>query len=198
MTEQENAQTETVQTEQQTTPQATQTQPTPEQTHEAFDWNASGNKVDVYSKKEREELESVYEKTLTSIGANAVVDGKVVGKNSREVVVNIGYKSDGVVPLAEFRYNPDLKIGDTVEVYVESQEDKSGQLILSHKTARTMKSWDRVNAALESQEIITGFVKCRTKGGLIADVFGIEAFLPGSQIDVKPIRDFDQFVGKTM
>lgn len=201
MTEQENAQveqTEAVETQQQETPQAKETQPTPEQTHQEFDWSTSGNKVDAYSKKEREQLDSVYEKTLTTVGANAVVDGKVVSKNSREVVVNIGYKSDGVVPLSEFRYNPDLKVGDTVEVFVESQEDKTGQLILSHKTARSMKSWERVSAALETQEVITGFVKCRTKGGLIADVFGIEAFLPGSQIDVKPIRDFDQFVGKTM
>ena len=166
--------------------------------HEAFDWNAVGKKGDAYTKAEREELESVYEKTLKSITSNETIQGKVVGKNSKEVVVNIGFKSDGVVQLSEFRYNPDLKIGDMVEVYVESQEDKSGQLILSHKTARSMKSWERVSTALENEEIITGFVKCRTKGGLIADVFGIEAFLPGSQIDVKPIRDYDQFVGKTM
>ena len=166
--------------------------------HEAFDWNAVGKKGDAYTKAEREELESVYEKTLKSITSNETIQGKVVGKNSKEVVVNIGFKSDGVVQLSEFRYNPDLKIGDMVEVYVESQEDKSGQLILSHKTARSMKSWERVSTALENDEIITGFVKCRTKGGLIADVFGIEAFLPGSQIDVKPIRDYDQFVGKTM
>ncbi len=171
---------------------------TPEQLHEQFDWNSTGAKADIYSKADREKLDSVYEKTLTSITSNAVVDGKVVAKNSKEVVVNIGYKSDGVVQLSEFRYNPDLKVGDTVEVYVESQEDKSGQLILSHKTARAMKSWDRVNQALVTSEIITGFVKCRTKGGLIADVFGIEAFLPGSQIDVKPIRDYDVYVGKTM
>ena len=166
--------------------------------HEAFDWDATSKKGDSYSKKEREELESVYEKTLKSVISNETIMGKVVGKNNKEVVVNIGFKSDGVVQLSEFRYNPDLKIGDMVEVFVESQEDKSGQLILSHKTARSMKSWERVSAALENDEIITGFVKCRTKGGLIADVFGIEAFLPGSQIDVKPIRDYDQFVGKTM
>ena len=165
---------------------------------EAFDWNAVGNKGETYSKAEREQYDSLYEKTLKSVAANEIIDGKVVAKNSKEVVVNIGYKSDGVVQLTEFRYNPDLKIGDTVEVYVESQEDKSGQLILSHKTARAMKSWERVNQALANDEIIKGYVKCRTKGGLIADVFGIEAFLPGSQIDVKPIRDYDVYVGKTM
>jgi small subunit ribosomal protein S1 len=165
---------------------------------EAFDWNAVGKKGEGYSKEEREKLDSIYEKTLKSVAANEIIDGKVVSKNNKEVVVNIGYKSDGVVQLTEFRYNPDLKVGDTVEVYVESQEDKSGQLILSHKTARAMKSWERVNQALENDEIIKGYVKCRTKGGLIADVFGIEAFLPGSQIDVKPIRDYDIYVGKTM
>ncbi len=165
---------------------------------EAFDWNAVGNKGETYSKADREKFDSLYEKTLKSVAANEIIDGKVVAKNNKEVVVNIGYKSDGVVQLTEFRYNPDLKIGDIVEVYVESQEDKSGQLILSHKTARAMKSWERVNQALNNDEIIKGYVKCRTKGGLIADVFGIEAFLPGSQIDVKPIRDYDVYVGKTM
>lgn len=163
-----------------------------------FDWNAVGKKQDVYSKEELERLESLYSGTLKSIVDHELVDGYVVSKNSKEVVVNIGYKSDGVVPLSEFRYNPDLKIGDKVEVYVESQEDKSGQLILSHKKARAMKSWERINTALNGDEIIKGFVKCRTKGGLIVDVFGIEAFLPGSQIDVKPIRDYDIYVGKTM
>jgi small subunit ribosomal protein S1 len=163
-----------------------------------FDWNAVGKKQDVYSKEELERLESLYSGTLKSIVDHELVDGFVVSKNSKEVVVNIGYKSDGVVPLSEFRYNPDLKIGDKVEVYVESQEDKSGQLILSHKKARAMKSWERINTALNGDEIIKGFVKCRTKGGLIVDVFGIEAFLPGSQIDVKPIRDYDIYVGKTM
>ena len=127
-----------------------------------------------------------------------VVDGKVISVDKKEVVVNIGYKSDGIIPASEFRYNPDLKIGDTVEVYVESAEDKKGQLILSHKKARLSKAWDRVNAALEAEEVVQGFIKCRTKGGMIVDVFGIEAFLPGSQIDVHPIRDYDQFVGKTM
>ncbi|MFY9309659.1 MAG: 30S ribosomal protein S1 [Bacteroidia bacterium] len=165
---------------------------------ENFDWNAVGKKGEGYSKAEREKLEEAYEKTLKSVTANEIIDGKVVSKNNKEVVVNIGYKSDGIVQLTEFRYNPDLKVGDTVEVYIESQEDKNGQLILSHKTARAMKSWERVNTALETGEIIQGYVKCRTKGGLIADVFGIEAFLPGSQIDVKPIRDYDIYVGKTM
>jgi len=165
---------------------------------ENFDWSAVGKKHENYSKEERDQLDSLYEKTLKSVAANEIIDGKVVAKNNKEVVVNIGYKSDGVVQLTEFRYNPDLKIGDTVEVYVESQEDKSGQLILSHKTARAMKSWERVNSALINDEIIKGYVKCRTKGGMIADVFGIEAFLPGSQIDVKPIRDYDVYVGKTM
>jgi small subunit ribosomal protein S1 len=165
---------------------------------ENFDWNAVGKKGEGYSKDEREKLDAAYEKTLKSVAANEIIDGKVVSKNSKEVVVNIGYKSDGIVQLTEFRYNPDLKVGDTVEVYIESQEDKNGQLILSHKTARAMKSWERVNQALETGEVIQGYVKCRTKGGLIADVFGIEAFLPGSQIDVKPIRDYDIYVGKTM
>lgn len=129
---------------------------------------------------------------------NEVVDGTVIGINKREVIVNIGYKSDGIIPLSEFRYNPDLKVGDTVEVYIENQEDKKGQLILSHKKARASKSWERVNQALDNNEIVKGYVKCRTKGGMIVDVFGIEAFLPGSQIDVKPIRDYDVFVDKTM
>jgi small subunit ribosomal protein S1 len=165
---------------------------------EAFDWDSVEVRKDGYTKKEREDLESVYEKTLKQVTNNEVIEGVVVGKTSKEVVVNIGYKSDGVIALTEFRYNPDLKLGDKVEVYVESQEDKSGQLLLSHKTARSMKSWERINQALDNNEIIKGFVKCRTKGGLIADVFGIEAFLPGSQIDVKPIRDYDVYVGKTM
>ena len=163
-----------------------------------FDWNSSGKKHGSYSNDERAQLEAMYEKTLTSVVENEIVEGTVVAKNNKEVVVNIGFKSDGIIPLSEFRYNPDLAIGDKVEVYIESQEDKSGQLILSHKKARAMKSWDRINSALANDEIIKGYVKCRTKGGLIADVFGIEAFLPGSQIDVKPIRDYDMYVGKTM
>jgi small subunit ribosomal protein S1 len=165
---------------------------------ENFDWSRYNNKFNVYTADERSQLESMYNKTLSTIVENECVDGSVIAMNKREVVVNIGYKSEGVVSLNEFRYNPDLKIGDTVEVYVESQEDKKGQLLLSHKKARAMRSWDRVNAALENDEVITGYIKCRTKGGMIVDVFGIEAFLPGSQIDVKPIRDYDVFVNKTM
>ena len=164
---------------------------------EDFNWDAyeSGDAVTNVSK---EELEKAYDSTLNKVNDREVVDGTVIAMNKREVVVNIGYKSDGIIPLSEFRYNPDLKVGDTVEVYIENQEDKKGQLILSHKKARATRSWDRVNAALENEEIIKGYIKCRTKGGMIVDVFGIEAFLPGSQIDVKPIRDYDEFVGKTM
>ena len=164
---------------------------------EDFNWDAyeSGDAVTNVSK---EELEKAYDSTLNKVNDREVVDGTVIAMNKREVVVNIGYKSDGSIPLSEFRYNPDLKVGDTVEVYIENQEDKKGQLILSHKKARATRSWDRVNAALENEEIIKGYIKCRTKGGMIVDVFGIEAFLPGSQIDVKPIRDYDVFVGKTM
>ena len=146
----------------------------------------------------REQQQQAYEQSLNNVNDHDVVDGTVISVNKREVVVNIGYKSDGIIPVSEFRYNPDLKVGDTVEVYIENQEDKKGQLILSHKKARATKSWERVNAALENEEIVKGFIKCRTKGGMIVDVFGIEAFLPGSQIDVKPIRDYDVFVGKTM
>jgi len=163
-----------------------------------FDWNAIGKKMDNYSEKERTDLEDIYTKTMSSIVEHEVIDGIVVAKNNREVVVNIGFKSDGVIAVNEFRYNPDLKVGDTIEVYVENQEDPSGQLLLSHKKARILKSWDRINAAFENDEIINGYVKSRTKGGLIVDVFGIEAFLPGSQIDVKPIRDYDIYVDKTM
>ena len=146
----------------------------------------------------KEELDKAYDETLNKVSEHQVVDGTVISVDKKEVVVNIGYKSDGIIPASEFRYNPDLKAGDVVEVYVENAEDKKGQLVLSHKKARMSKSWERVNAALEAQEIITGYIKCRTKGGMIVDVFGIEAFLPGSQIDVHPIRDYDQFVGKTM
>ena len=164
---------------------------------EDFNWDAyeSGDAVTNVSK---EDIEKAYDSTLNKVNDREVVDGTVIAMNKREVVVNIGYKSDGIIPLSEFRYNPDLKVGDTVEVYIENQEDKKGQLILSHKKARATRSWDRVNAALENEEIIKGYIKCRTKGGMIVDVFGIEAFLPGSQIDVKPIRDYDVFVGKTM
>ena len=162
-----------------------------------FDWAAYAQD-DPYSKDSREKLAESYDNTLSKINDKEVVTGTVTSMNKREVVVNIGYKSDGVVSMNEFRYNPDLKIGDEVEVYIESQEDKRGQLILSHKKARASRAWDRVNAALENNEIIKGYIKCRTKGGMIVDVFGIEAFLPGSQIDVKPIRDYDMFVDKTM
>ena len=164
---------------------------------EGFDWEAY-EKGDALVGISHEELEKAYDNTLNKVGNNEVVEGTVIGMNKREVIVNIGYKSDGIIPMSEFRYNPELTVGDKVEVFIENQEDKKGQLILSHKKARASKSWERVNAALEAQEIIKGFVKCRTKGGMIVDVFGIEAFLPGSQIDVKPIRDYDVFVGKTM
>ena len=162
-----------------------------------FDWDAY-EMGDSYTGKSKEELVETYDQSLNKVNDKEVVMGKVTAMNKREVVVNIGYKSDGIVSMNEFRYNPDLKIGDEVEVYIESQEDKKGQLILSHKKARATRSWDRVNEALEKDEIIKGYIKCRTKGGMIVDVFGIEAFLPGSQIDVKPIRDYDVFVGKTM
>ncbi len=165
---------------------------------ENFDWAKYNNKWDIYSDDERSSLAAMYDKTLSTIAENECIDGTVIAMNKREVVINIGYKSEGVVSLNEFRYNVNLAVGDKVEVYVESQEDKKGQLILSHKKARAMRSWDRVNVSLENDEIIQGYIKCRTKGGMIVDVFGIEAFLPGSQIDVKPIRDYDVFVGKTM
>ena len=161
-----------------------------------FNWDEFENGT--VANVSKEELDKAYDETLNKVADHQVVDGKVISVDKKEVVVNIGYKSDGIIPASEFRYNPDLKVGDVVEVYVESAEDKKGQLILSHKKARMSKSWDRVNEALESQAIIQGYIKCRTKGGMIVDVFGIEAFLPGSQIDVHPIRDYDQFVGKTM
>ena len=164
---------------------------------ENFDWDAY-EKGDVLSTEDRKAAEKTYDNTLNNVSDHEVIDGTVIAMNKREVVVNIGFKSDGIIPLNEFRYNPDLKVGDTVEVYIENQEDKKGQLVLSHKKARASRSWERVNQALENSEIIKGYIKCRTKGGMIVDVFGIEAFLPGSQIDVKPIRDYDVFVGKTM
>jgi small subunit ribosomal protein S1 len=164
---------------------------------EDFDWE-SFESDELKNTPKYKEYEAKYDKTLSTVAVDEVVTGTVIQMTPREVVVNIGYKSEGVVSLNEFRYNPNLKVGDTVEVYVESQEDKKGQLLLSHKKARAINSWDRVNASLEKDEIITGYIKCRTKGGMIVDVFGIEAFLPGSQIDVKPIRDYDVFVGKTM
>jgi len=162
-----------------------------------FDWDAY-EKGEDFRGISKEELTKTYDQTLSRINDNEVVMGRVTSINKREVVVNIGYKSDGVISMNEFRYNPDLKVGDEVEVYIESQEDKKGQLLLSHKQARATRSWDRVNLALETNEIVKGYVKCRTKGGMIVDVFGVEAFLPGSQIDVKPIRDYDVFVDKTM
>ncbi len=162
-----------------------------------FDWD-SYEHGQVETGKTREELMKTYDESLNTVKDKEVIEGTVIALNKREAVVNIGYKSDGIIPMSEFRYNPDLKVGDTVEVFIENQEDKKGQLILSHKKARAARSWDRVNEALENNEIIKGFIKCRTKGGMIVDVFGIEAFLPGSQIDVKPIRDYDVFVGKTM
>ncbi len=163
-----------------------------------FDWSSIGKKQENYTADERTKLEDLYNNTMKSITEHEVLDGIVVTMNSREVVVNIGYKSDGVIPFNEVRYRKDLKVGDEIEVYVENQEDTSGQLILSHKKARTLRSWERINDAHEKDEIINGYVKCRTKGGLIVDVFGIEAFFPGSQIDVKPIRDYDIYVDKTM
>jgi len=161
-----------------------------------FDWDRyeNGTATDL----SKEELTKSYDETLNKISEHQVVEGKVISIDKKEVVVNIGYKSDGIIPASEFRYNPELAVGDVVEVYVENQEDKKGQLLLSHKKARLAKSWERVNAALDNEEIIQGYIKCRTKGGMIVDVFGIEAFLPGSQIDVHPIRDYDMFVGKTM
>ena len=164
---------------------------------EDFDWEAF-ERGETKKNESYEALEAAYDKSLGAIKDKEVTEGTVISINKREVVVNIGYKSDGIIPFNEFRYNPDLKVGDTVEVFVENQEDTKGQLVLSHKKARTAKSWERVNQALENDEIIKGYIKCRTKGGMIVDVFGIEAFLPGSQIDVKPIRDYDVFVDKTM
>ena len=163
-----------------------------------FDWDSFERDDVAGVTATKEELLEMYDKTLSTISEKEVIDGTVIALNKREVVINIGFKSDGIVSRNEFRYDPDLKIGDKVEVYVESQEDKKGQLVLSHKKARALRSWDRVNEALDRDEVIKGYIKCRTKGGMIVDVFGIEAFLPGSQIDVKPIRDYDMYVGKTM
>lgn len=165
---------------------------------EEFDWDSYADGLTSYSEEEKKSLETMYEATLSSVIENQVIDGTVVAKSSREAIIDIGAKSEGVVSLNEFRYNPDLKVGDTVEVLVDQQEDKTGALVLSHRKARSIRSWDRVNNAFDTEEIITGYVKCRTKGGMIVDVFGIEAFLPGSQIDVRPIRDYDAYVGKTM
>ncbi len=164
---------------------------------EDFDWDAY-EKGETAGDKSREELTKTYDESLNTVKDKEVIEGTIIALNKREAVVNIGYKSDGIIPVNEFRYNPDIKVGDVVEVFIENQEDKKGQLILSHRKARMSRSWERVNQALENDEIIKGYIKCRTKGGMIVDVFGIEAFLPGSQIDVKPIRDYDLFVGKTM
>ena len=162
-----------------------------------YDWDEYA-KGDAISNQDSDALTEQYATTLNKVKDKEVVMGTIISMNKREVVVNIGFKSDGIIPMSEFRYNPDLKVGDQVEVFIENQEDKKGQLLLSHKAARASRSWERVNEALANDEIIKGFVKCRTKGGMIVDVFGIEAFLPGSQIDVKPIRDYDVFVNKTM
>ena len=162
-----------------------------------FDWTAFEQDLGVYDQS-KEAIEAAYGATMSNVAVGEVVEGTVTEINKREVTVNIGYKSEGLIAATEFRYNPDLTVGEKVEVYVESVEDKGGQLSLSHKKARQLKSWDRVNEALNNDEIIKGYVKCRTKGGMIVDVFGIEAFLPGSQIDVKPIRDYDVYVDKTM
>ena len=164
---------------------------------EDFDW-AAYETGENPGGRSREELTTAYEESLNSVKDKEVIEGTIIALNKREAVVNIDYKSDGIIPMSEFRYNPEIKVGDKVEVFIENQEDRKGQLILSHKKARASRSWERVNAALENNEIIKGYIKCRTKGGMIVDVFGIEAFLPGSQIDVKPIRDYDIFVGKTM
>ncbi len=165
--------------------------------NENFDWNAFENDLGVYDQP-KEDIAAAYDKTMSNVAVGEVVEGTVTAVTKREVIVNIGYKSEGIISISEFRYNPNLAVGDKIEVYVESAEDKNGQLNLSHKKARQLKSWDRVNEALEKDEIINGYIKCRTKGGMIVDVFGIEAFLPGSQIDVKPIRDYDVYVDKTM
>ena len=170
---------------------------TPVEGLQDFDWDAYEN-GDTAGPKSREDLTKTYNETLNTVKDKEVVEGTVIAINKREVVVNIGYKSDGIIPITEFRYNPDLKVGDKVEVFIENQEDKKGQLVLSHKKACASRSWSRVKEAMEKDEVIKGYVKCRTKGGMIVDVFGIEAFLPGSQIDVRPIRDYDVFVDKTM
>lgn len=163
-----------------------------------FDWSAIGKKQEVYAEKEHAQLEAMYNATLSQVNVHDVLDAIIIEKTSKDFIVTIGGKSEGIVPISETRYNPDYAVGDPIEIYIEKVEDKGGQLVLSHRKARALRSWERVNKALEDDEIIRGQIKCRTKGGLIADVFGIEAFLPGSQIDVKPIRDYDQYVGKTM
>ena len=165
---------------------------------ENFDWDAFEGNSSLYGGEEKEKIQEAYDQTLSKVVENEVVEGEVTAINKREVIVTIGGKSEGVISAPEFRYNPELAVGDKVEVYVESAEDRKGQLVLSHKKARQLKSWDKVNEAYNNNEIVKGFVKSRTKGGMIVDVFGIEAFLPGSQIDIKPIRDYDQFVNENM
>ena len=165
---------------------------------EDFNWEAFEAGDEEYSIAERKKLEADYEKELSTISPNEVLDGTVVSMTDREVIVNINYKSDGIISRNEFRYNNELKAGDKVEVLIEKQEDKKGQLILSHKKARVLRSWERVNEAHDNDIVLEGFIKCRTKGGMIVEVLGLEAFLPGSQIDVKPIRDYDEYVGKKM
>ncbi|MFW5916768.1 MAG: 30S ribosomal protein S1, partial [Bacteroidota bacterium] len=169
-----------------------------ETTEEEFDWENFEKEKSEYDPQEKKKYEELYDKTLSTIKEKEVVEGTVVSVTKKEVVVNIGYKSEGVVNRSELRHRPDIKPGDIIEVYIESHEDKEGQLVLSHRKARTLKAWENVNKAYANDEIIQGYIKCRTKGGMIVDVFGIETFLPGSQIDVKPIRDYDAFVGKTM
>ena len=166
---------------------------------EEFNWDdyAEGG-LATYTSKEYKDFESMYDATLPDETQTGVIDGTIINLTDREAIIDIGGKSEGVISLNEFRYNPELKVGDTVEVLIDQHEDRTGQLVLSHRKARSIRSWDRVNSAHDNEEIVNGFVKCRTKGGMIVDVFGIEAFLPGSQIDVKPIRDYDVYVGKTM
>ena len=195
--EEANSDNEIKKAEKKTSKKDAEPEAAPKVANEDFNWEAYEEGM-VGFEGNKEEIAAAYDKTLSNIQVGEVVEGTVIGLNKREVVVNIGYKSEGIIPISEFRYNPDLAIGEKVEVYVESAEDKKGQLLLSHKKARQLKSWDRVNLALENDEIIKGYIKCRTKGGMIVDVFGIEAFLPGSQIDVKPIRDYDIYVDKTM
>lgn len=177
---------------------AVETSATAEAESGDFDWESLELGMDSYTAKRRDELENLYNNTLSTVQEKEVLEGTIISMNKREVVVDIGYKSDGIVSLNEFRYNPEMKVGDKVDVYIESLEDKKGQMILSHKKARAMRSWEKINLAYDNDEIIKGYIKCRTKGGMIVDALGIEAFLPGSQIDVKPIRDYDMYVGKTM
>uniref|UniRef100_UPI0035651D95 S1 RNA-binding domain-containing protein n=1 Tax=Muriicola sp. TaxID=2020856 RepID=UPI0035651D95 len=184
---------EAVQTEKKETPKQD-----PQEFLKNFDWEKYEEGIERVEDSKLEEFEKLVEENFVDTADEEVVEGTVTHITDREAIIDINAKSEGVISLNEFRYNPGLKVGDKVEVLIDIREDKSGQLVLSHRKARTIKAWDRVNAAHDKEEVVTGFVKCRTKGGMIVDVFGIEAFLPGSQIDVKPIRDYDQYVGKTM